>query len=237
MVFGVTVGVAFFSPAVNYLTSAGLPSSLPCAQMCDAVKADGAKCDKPVKADGKCGIHKAKAVADPVDAIATGVAAIDTHDPDDDDVLRYEEEEERDSDDDAGSDAPAGGAGAPGKKTKAEKDAEAITLAMYKTKALGDMTPAEKDSALIFFRDFHARTLSKRAEAQKKTREKNKGKGLTGSGKKKVTPWEATANRAAGTMRSSGISEDIISAQMTTLVATELAKHKAKCAGCEHPHA
>jgi pyruvate dehydrogenase E1 component alpha subunit len=79
--------------------------------------------------------------------------------------------------------------------------------------------------------------LAKRAEAQKKTREKNKGKGLTGSGKKKVTPWEATANRAAGTMRSSGISEDIISAQMATLIATELAKHKAKCSGCEHTHA
>ena len=60
--------------------------------MCDAIKGDGTKCDKPVKAEGKCGIHKPKSAVDPVDAIATGVAAIATHDTDDDDVLRYEEE-------------------------------------------------------------------------------------------------------------------------------------------------
>ena len=39
-----------------------LPRVLPLsfAQMCDAVKGDGTKCDKPVKDGGRCGIHKRK---------------------------------------------------------------------------------------------------------------------------------------------------------------------------------
>ena len=198
--------------------------------MCDAVKGDGNKCDKPVKAGTRCGIHKDKdAAVDPVDAIAAGVAAIPTHD------VEEEEEEEEEEDDDDDDVAPAGGAGGAPRKTKEQKAADAAALVIYKTKPLGEMSVAEKDAALVFLRDFHTHTLKKRAEAQQKVRENNKKKGLTGSGKKKVTPWEAAANRVAGMMRSSRI--EVSDEQMATLISNELAKHKAKCSGCEHPHA
>ena len=200
--------------------------------MCDKVKGNGVVCDKPVKADGRCGIHKKTndandAVLDPVDAIATGVAAINTHE---------EEHDETTDESDAGCDAPHAGAGKAG-KTKEEKAAEAAALIIYKTKPLAEMTPAEKDATITFLRDFHSHTLKKRAEAQKKTREKNIEKGLTGSGKKKVTPWEAAYNRERGQGLGTGDTEEEWEAKKPRKMANLLAKHVEKCDGsCGFAH-
>lgn len=217
--------------------------------MCDHPTGKDTTCGRPIKTDGRrCGYHPLKdkpqvpkdPLLEPVDGITAGVAALATEaKEEEEDLLDYEDaeaagEEEDDEEDD---DAPAGGAGG-GKpvKTAEQKKAEADLLEMYKKKPLAEMTPAEKDATITFLREFHAKTLKTRAEAQKKTREKNKEKGLTGSGKKKLTPWEAAFNRERGVALRNGDTEAEWEAKKPRRLAFMLEKHKATCPGCEHPH-